>query len=114
MNAPIYYPPFYPRPGGLPFYWRDEITGMLPAAVWAYIEHMADHSKPMPSTEQLTLVIIYIGHFINAPCWNAPFGEPTPFVEELTHLRERAKSLQTVRDIAAWIDLAMEIGLDPL
>jgi len=38
-------PSFYKDPLGLPFYWEDDITGELPAAIRAYLDHAVD-GKP--------------------------------------------------------------------
>ena len=99
---------------GLPLNWREEPTRLLPAAVKAFIFHQAAPQKePAPTADHLKLVIAYLNHYIQAPCWDRPFGEPTPFVEELKVLRGQALVLKTEADVAGWIDMALEIALDP-
>lgn len=101
-------PTWYVPPLGLPLYWRNEVTGVLLAGVRAYIDHMAGPKEfPAPTPEQVTLLANYLRYFINAPCWAS--GE----LDELGALRRRAQSLESVSEIAAWIDSAMEIGLEP-
>lgn len=101
----------YDRPHGLPLYWRGDITGVLPAAVEAYINHVAYPNQYQPPTaEQLELLGQFVQHFINAPCWELP---DSPFVEELAKLRAQAKELKTVADFRKFVVDAMEIGLDP-
>jgi len=102
-------PNFYVPPLELPLYWRDEQTGVLPAAIWAYIEHGADKTKPEPNADQLALIIDYAQYFIKAPCWDMS----EVFATELSKLREQATKLQSVADIHAWIFDCMEIGIDP-
>ena len=98
MTALRYRPPL-----GLPLYWRDEVSGVLPAAVWAYLHHMAG-AGPAPTAEQLALVIDYARYFIEAPCWSG---------EELPELRRRARQLSTLEDLAAWVEAAFRSALDP-
>lgn len=104
-------PGFYRPPLGLPLNWQDETTGVLPGAVWAFINHCADNRAPAPTPEQLALVIDYIRHHINAPCWDFP---DHVYAEELAALRRRARTLATLSDVRAFISSALEIGLDPL
>lgn len=103
-------PNFYVPPLGLPLNWRNETTGALPAAVWAYITHGADRRQPAPTADQLELLIDYIRHYINAPCWDFPDNY---YRDDLVVLRERAKGLKTVDDVQHWIYWALEIALDP-
>lgn len=99
----IYRPPF-----GLPLRWQDDVTGELPAAVWAYIKHAA---RPLdyapPTAAHLGLAVDYLRHVIEAPCWRDESGA-------LDGLRRRVTGLQTGEDVRHWIDDCLEIGLDPL
>lgn len=99
-------PNFYVEPWGLPLNWRAEVSGVLPAAMWAYISHVADPKEPAPSEEQLEAIVVYIRYFIQAPCWRGG--------EELAALRAEAAQLaSTVEAIRRWNWQAMKIGLDP-
>lgn len=100
-------PLVYKLPLGLPFYWRDEVSGELPAAVNAYLDCRIDQ-KPF-TLAQAELVRDYLIHWINAPCWEHP-----EFAQDLAKLREKVKTLNTADEIGAWIWEALEIGLDPL
>lgn len=100
-------PDYYRPPLGLPLNWRDEVSGKLPAAVYAYLDNRID-GTPL-SDEHLAMVREYIEHHINAPCW-----EQDEFREELAALRKAATELKTPDDVGAWIRQGMDIGLDPL
>lgn len=98
----------YPNPGGLPFYWQDEVSGQLAAAINALLDHKVD-GAPAPNEAQLSLIQQYLDHYIHAPCW-----EGTPLDDELAELRRQAPAIKTVIDIDAFISKALAIGLDPL
>ena len=100
-------PLVYKDPLGLPFYWEDEVTGELPAAIGAYLDHAVD-GKPITAA-QIELMRDYLEHWINAPCWDSPV-----FEVELKHLREAVRTLRKPEDIHVWIHEALDIGMDPL
>jgi hypothetical protein len=100
-------PRFYRPPHGLPLFWRDEVSGQLPAAVQAYLDNRCD-GAPI-SDEQIALLRDYIHHYIHAPCW-----EQDAFAAELKELRGSVDGLTSSQAIADWIWKALEIGLDPL
>lgn len=101
-------PNFYRPPLGLPLNWHDEVSGILAAAVNAYLDNRIE-GKPI-TDEQVSLVRTYIVHYIGAPCW-----DNEEFSKELALLRRTARrELRTPEDIGKWICDAMEIGLDPL
>lgn len=97
-------PNFYLPPTGGPLYWRDEQSGVLPAAVWAFINKTADD-------EQLKIFQEYLEYYIHAPCWNLPGN---PFAGELEELRQSSKTMRTEAEIFAWIFKALDIGIDPI
>lgn len=109
---PLCIPNFYRPPLGLPLYWHDEVSGILRIAVHAYLEHRISAHKPAPDSEQFALLKSYVIHHINAPCWDAVCEGV--FEKALAALRRDAALLETSDDIAAYINQAMEIGLDPL
>jgi hypothetical protein len=96
-------PQIYLPPTGGPLYWRNEQSGVLPAAVTAFIHKQAD-------VDQLKLVAQYIEYYIHAPCWNQA---ENGFADELANLRESSKTLLNEHDIFVWIFKALEIGIDP-
>ena len=100
-------PNFYRPPHGLPLNWRDEVSGKLKDAVELYINYSVyKRTYPYPTQEQLKLVVDYLTHHINAPCWS-----DSP---ELQSLRSSVKELKTVEDISSWLMDCVQIGLDPL
>ncbi|MCC6457253.1 MAG: hypothetical protein IT328_20025 [Caldilineaceae bacterium] len=93
---------------GTPFYWRNEVTGILGDAIFAYICHKAEPENfPAPREDQLALVIAYLRYVINAPCWHDSTGR-------LAQLRAEAKAMATVAEVGRWIIGCVEIGIDPL
>lgn len=100
-------PTTYLPPLGTPLYWRNETTGVLSAAVWAYLSHGADPERhPSPTATQLVLLIAYLHYVIHAPCW---YGQG-----ELAQLRADVADLQTLADVQSWIMRCLAIGVDPL
>lgn len=93
---------------GLPLYWRNEQSGELACAVFAYLYHMAD-GKPAPTPEEFALFREYLEYWVNAPCWS-----DATFEVEMKNLRERVKTLKTPREIQAWLESALETGIDPI
>lgn len=96
-------PQIYLPPVGGPLYWRNEQSGVLPAAVWAYLNHCATDS-------QLKLLSEYLEYYIHAPCWDLPGG----FLGELEELRQSSKTMRTEKEIHDWIFKALNVGIDPL
>lgn len=110
--------PNYP-PGGIPVYWRDEITGQLPAAVDAYLSHRCGGAEP--SVAQITFLIDYLRHYVCAPCWSSVARDARESGEgELAVLLVSLRKdicegrVKTSDEIAAWIRRALSLGLDPL
>ncbi len=100
-------PNFYRPPIGGPLRWQDDVSGELPAAMKAFVDH---HVVKTPITpEQIELVREYFEYYINAPCWTVE-GMETQF----TRLRESIKTLKSVQEIDAWIHQCLEVGIDPM
>jgi len=97
-------PNIYRPPLMLPLYWRDDITGELPAAVQAYLNNRIDGTEI--SNAQIVLLVDWLTHFIHAPCWEGD--------EQLARLRSSVTKLKTPNDVDRWLRQALEIGLDPL
>lgn len=115
-EAPVKMPDYYDPYFGGPFYWRQEPTGKLEAAILAYIAHAggdvfdnAKRDRTAPTQEQLSLVIDYLKYWINAPCWQQPEREYW-----LDRLRARSYSLNTVAEVSNWLNDCLKVGLDPL
>jgi hypothetical protein len=100
-------PQFYRAPLGLPFYWRDEISGELTRAVMAYLNWGVNGQQI--TEDQVELVADYLSYWVNAPCW-----DQETFEEEIAALRAGATKLKTPEGINAWIHKALEIAADPL
>lgn len=103
-------PNFY-RPGigtGGPLRWQDDVTGVLPAAVFAFFQYGVKQSDVPPTEEQLGLVREYMEYYVNAPCWQQDD------TKKLDTLREKIQVLKTVQELNDFIYECMEIGLDLL
>ncbi len=87
-----------------PGYWMTETGGQLRPAVEAYLR-----GEPL-SPDQIGLLRAYLRQWIDAPSWIAPPEHPQAIVE----LRARVAGLTTRAAIAAWLEDALEIGIDPL
>lgn len=99
----IYFPPYSP-PFRTPYYWRNEQSGELAAAVAAYVDWRCNGAS-RPSEVQAQMLIAYLRHWINAPCWTA--------CEKLHLLRLRAQDMTTLDQAPEWIRQALAIGIDP-
>ena len=125
---PVLLPTNY-RPDGLPYYWRDETSGVLAVAIKAYVD--GDLRGQTTADARVALVKQYLVHWINAPCWEIALGYrsdsvrlasvlslPSPADEDgirkLRSLRESAEQLGSEEGIAGWLQGAVDLGLDPL
>jgi hypothetical protein len=102
-------PAFYRPPFGLPFYWMDEMSGVLRGAVRAFLDSRVMPGNPAVDVDQVAALREYLVHFINAPCF-----DDTGFGAELAKLREDVGGLGSADEIARWIGECMQIGIDPL
>ena len=84
-----------PAPG----YWMHETSGVLRPAVEAYL-----NGGPM-SDVQIAAIRAYLRQWIAAPAWKGPM---------IDVLRTQIEELTTRDAIAAWLDRAMDEGIDPL
>jgi hypothetical protein len=98
FRMPTDYPNLGPdgEPGG-PYYWMHEQTGVLRAAMAAYL-----HGQETP--EQLALVIAYCAYWVRAPVWK---GLPV-------ELRARPDHITTREGLEDWLTDALGYGIDPL
>lgn len=97
----------YQAPYGIPYYWRNEVSGELPTAVMTYVRYAADKSCPAPTDEQISLLRDYFEYYINAPCW-------TPEGQGWAEIKESVSQLRSPADISRWINKCLHLGLDPL
>jgi hypothetical protein len=77
----------------------DRTGGVLRPAVEAYL-----HGGEMTSTELMALQA-YLKRSITTPNWQG---------EVVEGLRERVEDLDTRKKLEAWLDDALDIGIDPL
>lgn len=100
----------------VPVYWKDDQSGVVSGAIWAYICHCADPSKePAPNQEQLRLTVEYLKYYANAPCWEIS----EQFAGELARLRRRIEEIAAAEAVdpgavRRWISDCLDIGVDPL
>lgn len=109
MSDPLI-PPIYRMPLGLPLYWGDEMTGELRGAVLAYL----NPTSGSPTPRQLELLRAYILHHIHAPCWLANPHATPEYCAQIGALQQQAAEIRTVDDVHAYIEAALDLGLDPL
>ncbi|MDB6022911.1 MAG: hypothetical protein JWQ04_2768 [Pedosphaera sp.] len=107
----FFIPRFYIPPLYVPLYWRNETSGVLPAAVEAYLNACL-YLSPI-TDEQLKLVADYCDYYINAPCWAENVQPDGEMRDELNRLIAGAKTLESVEHIQRWIRQCLDLGLDP-
>jgi hypothetical protein len=108
-------PNFYRTVGpisGAPLNWQDEVSGVLPAAVKAYLDNRID-GKPL-AEHQFEIVRAFMEYFIKAPCWDDNPHLDDEMRAELAGLRRDAETLRTPEEVGAWIHRCLDLGLDPL
>ncbi|HEY9664712.1 MAG TPA: hypothetical protein V6C65_40250 [Allocoleopsis sp.] len=94
-------------PGGLPRYWRDEVSGRMLKAVEGYINRAA-------TAEDLAIVQAYFKHWINAPGWDANPHQTDETRQQLETLRQSIDALTDQASLERWEKEALKIGIDPL
>lgn len=99
--ASLRIPRVYLPPHGTPLYWLNEQSGVLPAAVRAFFDHLLAPEKPF-SGQQVADLREYLNYAISAPCWHDN-GEGT-----LAELRASVATLDSAQAIAAWLDEAQD------
>ena len=82
----------------VPGFWMNEVSGILAPAVKAYLR-----GEPLDVT-QVSYLRAYLRQWIAAPGW-AGHG--------VDMLRESIDGLTDRASIAAWVDAAIDIGIDP-
>lgn len=95
---------------GLPLNWQDEVSGVLPAAVTAYLNNRIDGTTI--DEMQLELVRAFMQHYIEAPCWNhMRDGDESATLDSL---RKDVLTIRTPEEMGQWIHRCLDIGIDPL
>lgn len=87
-------------PSPLPGYWRLESSGVLAPVVEAYLRN-----EPL-DYGQVMVMKMYLRRWVNNPGWRGGL--------QLQALRDSAEQIRTRRDIAAWLERADALGIDPL
>jgi hypothetical protein len=88
-----------------PKYWRHETSGALAVAVERYLV-----GAPM-SPHQVELMALYLRQWIDSPVWDA---DDQAIQRRIVTLRRSAQKITRWRDIRRWIDVALDLGIDPL
>lgn len=83
----------------VPGFWMNEASGVLRPAVEAYLL-----GRPM-TPAHVAARRAYLGQWIDAPGWIGP---------EVAMLRVTVNALTRRADIDAWLDRALDAGIDPL
>jgi hypothetical protein len=114
--------PFYAPPFGTPLFWRDEATGVLPAAVKHFFDQCLGHCPnetaadlgiaPLSAAE-IKLLADYLVYFIHTPCWENNITDCEKMRADLMELRTRAMNLGSVEALRRWLEEALDLGLDP-
>src|SRR5262245_26040162 len=97
------FPPYWGELG-LPHYWPNEKTGVLRAAVGAYLEREEVHP----------LFLAYLEYVIHAPCWAKNPAADASYHASLARLRHQIRLAHTPAEVAAWLERALDLGIDPL
>lgn len=100
-------PDFYVPPLNTPVHWRNDQSGILPAAVMALHAHGLDATKPFQG-KQFALVRDYLRYYIQAPCWQDDEDG------DIARLRASVQGLKTPEDMSKWIMRCLDVGIDPL
>lgn len=83
----------------VPGYWMHETSGALRPAIETYL-----CGAPM-SPDQIAALRAYLRQWIFAPTWLG---------DDIDALRSRIDALTSREAIAAWLDDAAAVGIDPL
>lgn len=99
-------PTYHPIVGTPVFYWGNEQSGVLKAALQAFLN--ASIGKGAITPEQFDLTKAYLTYIIDAPCWKS--GESGT----IERLRREIREADTLERLTKWIDGCMDIGIDPI
>lgn len=94
-------------PGGLPRYWRDEVSGRMLKAVEGYINRAA-------TQEDLAIVQAYFKHWIYAPAFTENAMQSIGLLQKLETLKQSINAATDQASLERWEHEALKIGIDPL
>lgn len=91
--------------GQTPLRWQDDMSGMLPEAVTAFLAY-----KETP--QHLEVVRAYCEYYVLAPCWEVVI--PPEALAQLEAIRASIKQADTRQALQTWLEQCLELGIDPL
>ena len=83
----------------VPGYWMNETSGVLKPAIMAYLTH-----RPMTDSD-IAAMRAYLRQWIDSPVWLGT---------AIDQMREDVDTLTSRETIHAWLDRALQAGIDPL
>jgi len=91
-----------------PIYWMNETTGILKPAMEHYL-----YNVPL-AVKDIGAIRAYLRQWVRSEVW-----DQNPYSDEngralLANLRELVDSIHDRAGIDTWLDLALELGMDPL
>jgi hypothetical protein len=90
-----------------PGYWINETSGVLIPAVKRYLDgELQDADIPV--------IRAYLRQWIGASAWDANPYQDADSAKELANLRSRVDAISTRADLDAWLNTAIDMGMDPL
>jgi hypothetical protein len=95
-------------PNGGPLAWQNDTSGTMPAVMLAFFER----KKPL-TPAQFELVREWGEYYLNAPAWDANPYMDDEMRAELAALRKQIKEAKDLKDIDAWVEACLDIGIDP-
>jgi len=96
-------------PDAAPKYWRDEQSGLLAAAVRAYL----DNPNAM-TLRDVALLRAYLRQWIGSPVWAMAPSMDDRSRAALAVLRASIDRIHDAAGIGNWLRAAMAEGIDPL
>ncbi len=99
-----------PAPGwaNAPHFWMYETGGELRIAVEDYL------NERVMSLRQIALMRAYLRQWIASPVWDMHPFHHWDNRGQLRQLREDVEGIVTCAHIDAWIEKALDVGIDPL
>lgn len=95
----------YPHPESQTLlYWKQEKSGVLEIAIHRFLNDL-----PL-NDDLLSHLQTYCQHWADFDGWRVPFEQK----EDLARMRSSIRDFKTVDDLQNWLDLALELGIDPL
>ena len=97
-------------PGYAPGYWMHETSGVLRPVVEKYL-----NGWPL-TPEDIATMRAYLRQWVNAKAWddNPNLAADTEGKATLAMLRLMVDEIRAPHNIKQWLDIATELGMDPL